>query len=277
MKNESGFTLIEVIVSLILVGIMASVAGMGIVAGIQGYLFAKDNAAVSGKAQLAMSRLNRTFMEVLNITTVGASPARVTYNRLSGGVSIQETLYLDTTAHTIKIVGGGNAAGGDTLVDHVSSLALTYQKGATNWVQGTDDFSLLSTVGVTLVLTRPDGGSNVTFSTVITPRNNANRGGSTSTTMPPTTGCFVATAAFGQQDHPMVRLLREFRDRHLLTWEGGRMMVGIYYAGGPHLADLIRGRAWACTLTQWILLPFAGMAFLMLYAPLALPLVFLIF
>ncbi|MCX5808075.1 MAG: prepilin-type N-terminal cleavage/methylation domain-containing protein, partial [Proteobacteria bacterium] len=175
MRNEAGFTLIEIIVSLVLAGIMASVAGMGIVMGVQGYLFAKDNAAVSGKAQLATSRLNRTFVEVLDITTVGSSPTRVAYNRLSGGVSTQETLYLDTTDHTIKIASGGNASGGDTLVDNVSSLVLTYQKGTQPWVQGTDDFSLLSTVGLTLILTRPSGGSNITFSTVITPRNNANR------------------------------------------------------------------------------------------------------
>ena len=131
MRNEAGFTLIEIIVSLVLAGIMASVAGMGIVMGVQGYLFAKDNAAVSGKAQLATSRLNRTFIEVLDITTVGSSPTRVTYNRLSGGVSTQETLYLDTTGghNTIKIASGGSASGGDTLVDNVSSLVLTYQKG----------------------------------------------------------------------------------------------------------------------------------------------------
>jgi prepilin-type N-terminal cleavage/methylation domain-containing protein len=277
MKKESGFTLIEIIVSLILVGIMASVAGMGIVAGVQGYLFAKDNAAISGKAQLAMSRLNRTFMEVLDITTVGSSPTRVTYNRLSGGVSTTETLYLNTADNTVKIASGGSATGGNTLVDHVNSLTLTYQQGAANWVQGTDDFSLLSTVGVTLILTRPDGGNNVTFSSVITPRNNANRGGSTSTTLPnPSAGCFVATAAFGQPDHPMVLLLREFRDRYLLTWAGGRMMVRIYYAVGPYLADLIRDRDWACTLTQWVLLPFAGTAFLMLYAPQAIPFILLL-
>ena len=280
MKNEAGFTLIEIIVSLILVGIMASVAGMGIVTGVKGYLFAKDNAAVSGKAQLAMSRLSRTFMEVLDITT--ASPTQVTYKRLSGGVSTTETLYLHTD-NTIKIAGGGSASGGDTLVDHVSSLALTYQKGVATWAPGTDDFSLLSTVGVTLVLTRPDGGSNVTFSTVITPRNNANTGGSSTTVHSAGAGagaggggCFVATAAFGQPDHPLALLLREFRDRYLLTWAGGRMMVKIYYAGGPYLADLIRDRGWACTLTQWILLPFAGMAFLMLYAPQAVPFIFLL-
>ena len=274
MKKEAGFTLIEIIVSLILVGIMASVAGMGIVAGVKGYLFAKDNAAVSGKAQLAMSRLNRTFMEVLSITA--ASLTSVTYDRLSGGSRITETLSWAAGA-PIKITVQGDTLGGDTLVDHVSSLALTYQKGAAPWVQ-TDDFNLLSTVGVTLKLTPPGGGNDVTFSTVITPRNNGNLGGNpvTSTTVPAGAGCFVATAAFGQPDHPLVLLLREFRDRYLLTWAGGRMMVKMYYAGGPYLADLIRDRGWACTLTQWILLPFAGMAFLMLYAPQAVPFILLL-
>jgi len=43
MNNESGFTLIEIIVSLVLVGMMAAIAGMGIVTGTKGYLLAKEN------------------------------------------------------------------------------------------------------------------------------------------------------------------------------------------------------------------------------------------
>jgi prepilin-type N-terminal cleavage/methylation domain-containing protein len=281
MKREDGFTLIEIIVSLIIVGILASVAGMGIVAGIQGYLFAKDNSAISGKGQLAMARMSRTFMEILDITdttTTVAIPARITYNRLSAGVNIQETLYQDTSDNTIKIAAGADATGGDTLIDRVSSLTLAYRKGAATWVRGTDDFSLLSTVTVTLTVTRPDGGNNVTFSTVVTPRNNGNRGGSPSTSSSGggTSGCFVATAAFGHPDHPTVLLLREFRDNRLLTWPGGRMVVRAYYAASPPLADLIRERGWARALTRWLLFPFVGMAFLLLHAPLAVPFTLLI-
>lgn len=270
MQKAAGFTLIEIVVTMIIVGIMASVAGLGILSGVRGYVFAKNNSAISEKAQLAMTRMNRTFIEVLDITTVGASPTRVTYNRLSGGVNTQETLYLDTSDNSVKLAAGGSTSGGDTLVDNVNSLTLTYRTGSSAWNVG-DPFENLSSVEINLVMARDDGGNNVTFSSVVSPRNNGNRGGSTSTTMPPTTGCFVATAAFGQPDHPIVLILKEFRDRRLSTWLGGQVIVKTYYACGPYLADLIRGNHWACILTQILLLPFAGMAFLVLYAPQVIP------
>ncbi|MCE5263472.1 MAG: type II secretion system GspH family protein, partial [Deltaproteobacteria bacterium] len=42
--SSRGFTLIEVVVSLILVGIMAAVAGMGIVQATQAFIFTREAA-----------------------------------------------------------------------------------------------------------------------------------------------------------------------------------------------------------------------------------------
>jgi hypothetical protein len=46
-------------------------------------------------------------------------------------------------------------------------------------------------------------------------------------------GCFIATAAYGDYDHPHVQLLRRFRDRYLLTSSLGRMFVDMYYHYSP--------------------------------------------
>lgn len=270
MKNQTGFTLIEVIVTLILVGILASMAGMGIVSGVQGYLFAKDNAAISQKAQAAMARLNRTFTEVLDITT--ANPTRVTYKRLINDAKVEETLFLDDKDQTLRIADGGTMAGGDILVDNVASLKLSFKQGNDDW-KTSDPFNLLSSITVELTQKRPDGGSDVSFTTAVTPRNNGNLGGEAPPSKPPLDKCFVATAAFGHANHPMVIVLKEFRDRYLLTWSGGRTLVRLYYDKGPLLADQIRGNAWACILTQALLMPFVGVAFLILHAVIAVPVV----
>ena len=48
--------------------------------------------------------------------------------------------------------------------------------------------------------------------------------------------CFIATAAFESENHPVVRELSEFRDRVLLTNVGGRALVAAYYFISPSFA-----------------------------------------
>jgi hypothetical protein len=53
-------------------------------------------------------------------------------------------------------------------------------------------------------------------------------------------GCFIATAAFGSYLHPFVRILSSFRDTFLNTNASGRSFVAWYYKISPPIADMIR-------------------------------------
>jgi len=46
-------------------------------------------------------------------------------------------------------------------------------------------------------------------------------------------GCFIATACFGSYDHPFVKVLRQFRDKCLLTNPVGSAFVRWYYRHSP--------------------------------------------
>jgi hypothetical protein len=48
--------------------------------------------------------------------------------------------------------------------------------------------------------------------------------------------CFVATAVYGDYDHPQVKKLRLFRDITLSRSIAGRLFIQIYYTVGPSLA-----------------------------------------
>ena len=48
--------------------------------------------------------------------------------------------------------------------------------------------------------------------------------------------CFVATATYGDIDHPNVRYLRAFRDQSLAKTPAGRAFIAWYWRTGPRLA-----------------------------------------
>jgi hypothetical protein len=78
-------------------------------------------------------------------------------------------------------------------------------------------------------------------------------------------GCFVATAAYGSGLHPAVRMLREFRDRRLLTNAPGRALVKLYYRWSPPLARSISRNGFGRSAARLGLAPFIALAFAILH------------
>lgn len=72
--------------------------------------------------------------------------------------------------------------------------------------------------------------------------------------------CFIATAAFGDYDHPQVRLLRRFRDEILRPTATGRLVIGLYYTHSPAWAATVR-RSWVRQrVAQIVLFPVTSLA-----------------
>ena len=78
-------------------------------------------------------------------------------------------------------------------------------------------------------------------------------------------GCFIATAAYGSPLHPHVNILRDFRDKYLMTGKGGRRLVSFYYRYSPVLAEIISKYKVLRLSVRIYLLPAIGFSYLMLH------------
>jgi hypothetical protein len=68
-------------------------------------------------------------------------------------------------------------------------------------------------------------------------------------------GCFIATAAFGSHMAKEVNILRQFRDRYLLTNSIGRIFVASYYKLSPRFAEYIKGHVLIAKVIRVVLYP----------------------
>ncbi|MBN1445517.1 MAG: right-handed parallel beta-helix repeat-containing protein [Candidatus Omnitrophica bacterium] len=74
--------------------------------------------------------------------------------------------------------------------------------------------------------------------------------------------CFIATAAFGSPFERHVQVLREFRDKYLLTNPAGQAFVRWYYSHSPKYAAVIAQNPVLKTAVRVALMPFFAAAFL---------------
>ncbi|HON60103.1 MAG TPA: hypothetical protein PLT45_11300, partial [Smithella sp.] len=81
-----------------------------------------------------------------------------------------------------------------------------------------------------------------------------------------------ATAAFGTPMARQVEVLRQFRDRYLLSWEAGRRFVAWYYRNGPVAARYIQDKPMLRAAVRLALYPVIGFCYLLLAGDLPLAL-----
>jgi hypothetical protein len=80
-------------------------------------------------------------------------------------------------------------------------------------------------------------------------------------------GCFIATAAYGSPLAPQVNLLREFRDRYLLSSAQGRALVAWYYRTSPPIAQAVAESRLLRLGVQAALTPVLAVAATILWSP----------
>lgn len=105
MDSNKGFTLIEIILTLLLVGVLVAVAGIGFSRVVEGFLFTKTNAATLQKGQASLSRI---ALELKNAESVSSGSATaITFSSYKYGD--KQTRRIRLNADTIEFDDGDGA------------------------------------------------------------------------------------------------------------------------------------------------------------------------
>jgi prepilin-type N-terminal cleavage/methylation domain-containing protein len=160
--DARGFTLIEVIASLVLLGIIAVMAGMGIVQITKQYVFAQKAGETAQVAQVAMARMVKELAMIRSgsgapTTVTIISPISPTTNRTS---------VISWAGGSNPITISVNAAAAQTLIENVTGLTLRYYNRYDGTVTNggeTTTYNQFTTVmiGVSFAVTGADGISSI--------------------------------------------------------------------------------------------------------------------
>jgi prepilin-type N-terminal cleavage/methylation domain-containing protein len=105
-KSNAGFTLIEIIATLLLIGLLSVFVGLFMTTFVNSYFMVKNNTETALKAQLALNRIGLELRDVSGVSVL-TDNIRITYNNPMGvNRTIQyvpSRIYLTTTANYILI------------------------------------------------------------------------------------------------------------------------------------------------------------------------------
>jgi prepilin-type N-terminal cleavage/methylation domain-containing protein len=166
--EERGFTLIEIIVTLLMVAILTSLSAVGVTRIVQGFFFAAGNAALAQKAQNAMLRIARELNSLSDNGTTTATNRSITFPSDKGGaIEVHELSWDGEGSHALlldndPLLGG---AENDTI-----SFALSYLN---SYDDATPKIAWSSSIRVIQVEVGIQGPDNVmhTFTERVRPRN----------------------------------------------------------------------------------------------------------
>jgi YVTN family beta-propeller protein len=211
-------------------------------------------------------------------------------NQLSGKVSVIDTDD-NSVIKTVDVgdspVGFGSFVGGkpprtpsnlDASLDKSTTISITWTDNSSDelgfkilrkhYLGGT--YSLLATVDKNTT-TYTDSGlkADSNYYYKVYAYNYAGDSGYSNETYATTgnasSGCFIATAAYGSIMEPHVQILRDFRDRFLSTNALGKKFLNLYYSYSPPIAHYIAQHDAIRFVVRWCLLPLVGVSWLVLF------------
>lgn len=174
--NTNGFTLIELIVSMVIIGLIGFGASLFFVYAAKGYMLTRANTELFQKTNLAMERLIRETKQMDTVYSVSATSISFQRDGEDFGISLVGT--------DLKLIRSSQlpdaSTPGSTLIDNVSAFNLSFEDADGNTWTVPADNSLTGLSRIIIQLTIDIENTSRTFTMEVNPVYNDTINGPTS-------------------------------------------------------------------------------------------------
>jgi len=231
-----------------------------------------------GSAYIGIEKVSSSASEIETLEIIDPDTISDTVNRpadlIFGLFSYRLRVNQPGDTAIVKIYFSGEIFSSDTIFKY-------------DTINGWYDYSEHTTFnddGQSVTLELKDGGygdsDGLANGIIVDPGGIAASGGSsytvTGSSSGGSSGCFIATAAFGSKFEKHVQLLRRFRDLYLMPYKIGRAFVKTYYRYSPPVAEFIADHDILRAMVRWSLIPLIGLSWMLLHLGAVPILIFLI-
>ena len=129
IRAQKGFTLVELIVTLVLVGIIGTFTTLFMYTGLNGYLRAKDTSEGALKAQIALDRISLELKDINDIIDFNSN-TNIDYTTASQALPFARRIRYDSNNDEILLSVAGNE---NVLLDDVQTFSLTAASNDLNY------------------------------------------------------------------------------------------------------------------------------------------------
>lgn len=164
MRRARGFTLIEMILAIMILGMLGAAAAMAISHGTRAALESQTRVDTLSKLRVATERLTREIrlmrrdpVTPTDFDIVSRSATALTFRRLDPNGSTVRTVSIDGSTPGVVTLGYDSPAGTPVLTNQVGAFALTYYRADGTTVSA--DNADLAFVEISLTLTDANGNA----------------------------------------------------------------------------------------------------------------------
>lgn len=165
LKTQKGFTLIEVVTTLILVGIIGAFASFFLYTGIRGFMISKFSSETALEAQIALDRISVELRHLQALVNPPPTTTSIEYRSIDLTPAWVRRISYDSSNREILLSVNGNA---NVLLNNVSAFTLSW---VLQDLDGSGDGNNeISRIRVAFTVRSDVSNNETAFSTEIYPR-----------------------------------------------------------------------------------------------------------